>query len=450
MWTYLLFIIVLIYLFIVLNYAKGDVFFPGTIVMLVYVLSLSFLLIQMNKWGGNISFESFCIFFLGITTYLIGSIIGDNQISKITIQNKLHVEIGKNENTNSIINLPAFITICVIVLDILILLKYYIDVRNSASSVGSFSSISQMITVYRMAGVYGNLKIGLTKISIHGYSLMMVLAYFYLYIILINLINYTRSKVWIVTNMIPVILYILCSLMTGGRNPIIQILVASLMMFYIIYTRAHGISKRFNKKFTKRLIIIVAITLIAFSAMRGVVGRQETSNTFDYIAMYIGAPIKLFDMFIENPPQKAHTYFGQETFINVINWIGSYTHNKDMTSLVMNKEFRQYQGINLGNVYTAFREYYFDFGILGVIVLSFIHSVFFSSLYRKIKNKVYLKQNKFDLQLIIYAYLSVSLVYFSIDDRFYQKFFSKETFIHFVFMIVLAIILPRIRIGSKK
>lgn len=447
MLTYLLFVIVLIYLFAALNYSKGDIFFPGTIVMLVYAFSLSFVLLEMSKWDGNISMETFLIFFIGLTVYLVGSIIGDNIISKISIHHNQYENI--EEKQNSILNIPYMITFGVIIFDILVLFKYYIDVKHSASSVGSFSNISEMIAIYRMAGVYGNLKVGLTKYSVYGYSIMLVLAYMYIYIVVLNLLTRKRKKRWIVLNILPILLYIICSLMTGGRNPIIQMLVAALMMFYLLYRRLYGVTRKFNKKFTKKLIIIVAITLIGFSSMRGFVGRQEKTNTFDYIAMYVGAPIKLFDMFVQNPPDKPHIFWGQETFINALSWVGSYTHNSEMTSLVMNKEFRRYKNINLGNVYTAFREYYYDFGIVGVIILTFFHSIFFATIYKKINKRNNVNLKKFDLQVIIYSYLAVSLVYFSIDDRFYQKFFSKETFLHFAFMIILSGILSKFKTNDR-
>ena len=246
----------------------------------------------------------------------------------------------------------------------------------------------------------------------------------------------------------PVVMFCVCSILTGGRNPLLQLLVAALMMYYLLKKKIQGYSRKFNRKFTFKLLSIVVIVLIAFSNMRFLVGRTNTLNTFDYLAMYIGAPIKLFDMFIQNPPSKVHELFGQETFINLWTWLGTFTHDSRMTGLIMNKEFRTFNGLQLGNVYTAFREYYFDFGIVGVIILPFIHSVFFTTFYQKIsQNKTNWKKNEFDLQIILYSYLSVALVYYSIDDRLFQRFLSRGTFRELIFLVLFAVLLPRIRIS---
>lgn len=455
MLTYILFGIVLIYILLILNLHGGDLFYPPIIVLLSFAFSLSFVIVEMSKWDGITSFDAFFVFWIGLTAYMFGSFFAESVMMKLRIGKECcELNIShKDINTVKIIpKIESIVTLGIIVFEIIVFVNYYLDVRRSAASIGKFSDLGTMIGLYRNAGVYGELEVSISGFSLYGFMAMTAISYLYLYIIIARIVIEKRkiSMRWLILNIIPIFLFCGCSILTGGRNPLIQLLVAAFMMFYLLYRRFHGISRRFNRKFAIKLAGIVMVALIIFSNMRGLVGRTNTMSLFDYLAMYIGAPIKLFDMFIQNPPSKSHDFWGQETFINVWIWIGTFLKNEKMTSLIMNKEFRTYNGRQLGNVYTAFREYYFDFGIAGVIILPFIHANFFTIFYNKIKmGYKKMRSNSFDLSIVIYSYLSVALAYYSIDDRFYQKFLSRSTFRELIILIILSVILPRIRIGKN-
>lgn len=364
MTTYFLLIVVLILLLLMLNYSKGDIFVPVNIVLLAFAFSLVFVIAEMSKWDGNISLKTFGVILNGLLSYIFGTLFSIRYAVKIKRLPRVRVfRYEKAETPEEMIPyILTGITFFVIVFDLFILAKYYSDVRNSASTVGTFSSLGNMIGLYRDAGVSGNLEVGISKISAYGYTAMTALAYLYLYNIMVKVVMKSAKIGFLVFNAIPIVLFGICSILTGGRNPLIQLMVAAIMMYYLLYMKYRGVNHRFNRKFAVRLCVIVVIALFAFSNMRSLVGRTNTYSTFDYIAMYIGAPIKLFDMFLENPPTSSHIFWGQETFVNLWTWLGSIIGDNRMTSLIMNKEFRTYNDIQLGNVYTAFREYYRDFG----------------------------------------------------------------------------------------
>ena len=364
MTTYILFIIILIYLLLMLNYSKGDFFTPVNIVLISFAFSLIFVIAEMGNWEAKISTKTLFVILSGLTSYVIGAIFATKNNFKIKRLCRFRLFRYEEAQTveESIPKISVFLTFLVICFDMVVLYMYYRDVRNSASYIGSFSDIGSMIGLYRNAGVYGDLEVGISRISAYGYTIMTVLAYLYLYVLMDRLVLKKLKVIETVFNAIPIMLFGACSILTGGRNPLIQLLVAGFMMYYLLYKKCKGINHKFNRKFAIRLAVIVVVALITFSNLRTIVGRTNTLSTFDYIAMYIGAPIKLFDMFLENPPSTAHVFWGQETFINVWTWIGSIIGDSRMTELVMNKEFRTYNGIQLGNVYTAFREYYCDFG----------------------------------------------------------------------------------------
>ena len=81
-----------------------------------------------------------------------------------------------------------------------------------------------------------------------------------------------------------------------------------------------------------------------------------------------------------------------------------------------------------------------------MIVLPFLHSVFFTQFYRRITGiQKKIRKNSFDISILVYSYLSVALAYYSIDDRLFQKFLSRGTFRELLIMFLLATILPRLQ-----
>jgi oligosaccharide repeat unit polymerase len=415
---------------------------------------MSFLIIEKNKWDGSISGQTFFILWLGLTTYLIGALLADRFVSRVKVKSLSCYSFKYKPSKDFIDSVPQIsrlVTIFIILFDLVVLIKYYSDVRFSASLLGSFSDLATMIGLYRVAGVYGETKVDISRVSSYGYTVMTGLAYIYLYVLIANSMLRKMKITWKIFHMIPIVLFGICSLLTGGRNPILQLLIAGFMIFYLLNRNFKGKSRNFNLKFAIKLAISIVVVLILFSNMSSIVGRGTTLGTFDYIAIYIGAPIKLFDMFVQDHTSVSHVFWGQETFVNVWKWIGGVINNRNMTSLFMNKEFRTYNGLMLGNVYTAFREYYSDFGITGIVIFPLVHSVFFTTFYKKIiKSKKILKQNAFNLSILLYSYLSVALAYYSIDDRLFQKFFSIGTFREILCLVILANLLPRIKLGKAE
>ena len=96
--------------------------------------------------------------------------------------------------------------------------------------------------------------------------------------------------------------------------------------------------------------------------------------------------------------------------------------------------FLKHNGLNTGNVYTTFYQFYYDFGYDGIVPLMAIIALYFSCAYRKIYN------NK-PFTIIIYAYLFNDLIMLIFSDRFYETVasigFVKHLLVTFILYKVL-------------
>ncbi|MCT4391361.1 oligosaccharide repeat unit polymerase [Lactobacillus delbrueckii] len=76
----------------------------------------------------------------------------------------------------------------------------------------------------------------------------------------------------------------------------------------------------------------------------------------------------------------------------------------------------KHNGLNTGNVYTTFYQFYYDFGYSGIIPLVSGIAIFFSWLYYRIKKGI----NSHVLGTIVYAYLFNDLIMLIFSNRFYE------------------------------
>lgn len=438
MTTYILLVYIFILLLFSLFVTNNDFMFPATVVFIVYAFSVSLAIIEMKKWDVYISAETLSIFCAGLMIYLIVGIVTRGLAKPFRIKKECQYTNG---NFHEVLEVSSVITVIVILLNIYVVLEMFKAVRTTALVAGAFSSVGEMIGNSRNAVVYGETSLKLTSTVRYLYHFQYATSYIYLYIEMLRIAKKKKEKaLTVISHWLPIILFFLTTFIRGERMACLEIVTAGIFLFYYFFREQHGGNvKGFQGKFAVRVAGIVIIVLIAFSQIRGFVGRTNTYDLVDYIAQYAGAPIKLFDMFIQNPPSKNTSIWGAETFVNVWKYIGHKTGDATLNGLIMNKEFRSVNGFGLGNVYTAFREYMNDFGFIGLLVLTTIHSFFFTYYYTCIKKvNRHSFTSRIDFSVLLYAFLVPSLFFFSIDDRLFQAYLDIEKVKIVIWMYVVS------------
>lgn len=127
--------------------------------------------------------------------------------------------------------------------------------------------------------------------------------------------------------------------------------------------------------------------------------------------------------------------FGELTFVRFINWLG---RKIDDTSLIYELDipFLYYQNYSLGNVYTTFYPFIYDFGFLGVLVLTVIMAVVCVWLYNKV-NFVRISSNRISMYVVCYAYLVNDIVMSPFAARFYENVVNVGTIQRWIGLLCL-------------
>ncbi len=425
----LLLIIFLILVFVTYVLFDYDVMAPPFLFCAMYFFSLSCAFLNRSKWGIALSGETFTIYLLGATIF-----IGIGLLCKVMLysdkNNMAKVNI-KRIDINPIVTLVVVI-LCAITL--------YLWIKNVKDIAGPSTSFSNMMEKYRGKTSYS------FEDAMPGYvqqlaKIALASAYVYAFAIVNNYMSKNMKKIDLL-NFLPILLYVVLSLYDSNRLNLLQ-LIATIAIYFGILWNLKNSTASGSIKFVFKLMLVFGLVLVSFYGIRLVVGRTISKNVnfIDYITVYAGGPVKLFDMFIRDPIH--HTdLWGKETFISLYNSLRKF--DPDIPKYLVHKEFRMYNGIDLGNVYSAYREWYADFGMNGVIVLQIIFATFFNAFYFKLKsmgayNKKFL--------LIIYGYMASVVLLHPIDDKFFTTMVSMGFItILVVFYVIYSVTLKKYRI----
>lgn len=179
MYTYWLLSFIIFFLLVTLAYCHGDFMHPCASVLEAYLLSVCFMITEIKKWDEYISEKTFLINALGLSVYILVSLI-TSQFSRFGIK-----QFRSRESCTSVeppIDIDGTITVIACLFSFAVVFMTFRDVKNIASSIGGFFTFGQITGLFRNASVSGVLETGLSRSTRYGSLILAALAYIYLYI----------------------------------------------------------------------------------------------------------------------------------------------------------------------------------------------------------------------------------------------------------------------------
>lgn len=395
----------------------------------MYFFSITCAFLNKKSWGIDLSQQTFYIYIVGAVIFILVGIICKLILVDSREQNVNNIEIRR-------MDINVAITLLIIVIN---LFGLYLWIKNVQLIAGPSTSFSNMMESYRGKTSYS------FEETMPGYvqqlsKVILVSAYIYIFVLVNNYVCKNLKKIDILYA-IPVLIYVVLSIFDSNRLNLLQIISTAVVYFGMLWTLKNG-SQKGSVKFIFRLLITFMVVLVAFYGIRILVGRTISKNVdfLDYITMYAGGPVKLLDMFIRDPIHHPDLW-GKETFISMYNSLRKF--DPSIPKYLVHKEFRTYNNIDLGNVYSAYREWYADFGMTGVVVLQSIFALFFNTYYYALKS-INFYNRKF--LVIIYGYMASVIFLHPIDD----KFFTTVVSVGFIITLVVFYIMYNLTIKKYR
>lgn len=429
MLIYVLFFLILIML--VGYYLKGnrDIFSPEVLFLISYTVSIGSALVNVKKWGIVMHPITFLVLFIGTIEFVVICYIVNRYFKK-----KYNVNIGQSEKYSSNeIHVKAWKCILTYLGCVMCSVLLFRTVLGIAANNGGYSTLPQAFQTFKDA--LGEMKATVPGIVMQMERIAMICAYVFTFIFINNVFvkddNKVRAVIRNIHLLIPAVLYNINGVINSDRLQIIQYVISVIVMTFILW--CYNTGKSFVSIKTIIILIVCAVAgLLVFYFSIGLLGRITDKNLIEYITLYCGCSIEDLNQFLQYPPESSNI-FGKETFYN----FNYKLYNMGLLKLddgfySIHLEQRYYNDIFIGNVYTSYRRWIYDFGFGGAFILQGIMALFMSVFYNLVK---YRKANS--CCLIIYCYLAYTAVFHAYDGYLYIQYVSF-TFLVSLFLFILA------------
>lgn len=413
-----LFISLLILFFLSYLITQRDILAPPVLMSGMFIISTLFALINAKNWNIDYSFLSTFYILSGIVIFSLPILFMANKIPSNTekvLDRKIEIATWK--------------ILFAIVLGLIIVYLYRKEMLQLAAQAGyngqSLQWFIRNTTNYEgVLEFSSSIRLLVRFIDITAYIFMFTL---------INNFIYNNKKAKDLLLIIPILIFIYKTSLTGGRQDILKLIFAGVVQTYILQKAKGGWNKVISGKYIFIGLSGILLGIPSFYYGLFLVGRTTTRSMMESVSTYIGGPIQHFNQYIQNPISPSQ-YFGSETLIPILNMLGN-AGIIDYKATV-HLEFRKL-GVTIGNVYTFFRRPLHDFGPIGMYIFVFLIGIFFGILYYiVIRSKS--RCTLWDINLMVYSYLFY-WIFLSSIEQYSMTIISVFTFIAIVLFYLLSV-----------
>jgi len=417
---YLLLVTLLVLLLVSYYFCGKDFFAPATMLLVMFSISTVLSIYNINYWK----------FSLGLSTYnlivccMLISLIVNSIAHSYKKKRKKCVETIHPIKEKYLIFIVLYMILCL-----------FIRIYLVRSIIGSGSILNQMAQ-FRMATSYSS-----EEVSFPTWATQLInLGSAIIYVVIFNLAYYWNelTKNVKTLSIVSILLWVINFLLTAARFEVFSMFISGVFIVYMVRIKQTGRYRKLKLKELVKIVFVFLIAMLIFYFISNIVGRASDKHIIEYIAGYLGSEIPNLDLFIKRPP-KEPVVWGQETFFQLIQSLRR--HNViDVPYLTIHKEIRVSNGHSLGNTYTALRDYYYDFGFGGALIMHTIFSLIFSFIYENIK------RNPKGSYIIIFSTVYSCVVFYVFNN----SFFGNDLTVGFAIKVIEVYILYSILCGKKR
>lgn len=218
-------------------------------------------------------------------------------------------------------------------------------------------------------------------------------------------------------------------IISGSRGDMLYQGIAFAVVLYVLLLRNGYPVRKLTIRFFLTGAVVGIFLSIGFWLSSALVGRKTNSGFVEYISFYYGCGLPSLESILEsgNIPQVVP---GLRTFYYVFalpyrfGFISAYpSYSISWVNL----------GTHTSNVFTGFARYYLDFGIVGMVLLSFISSFIFTKVYKSAKN------TSGCIAIILTGYFCAQCFDFAREEFLFSRFLSTSSVVWLFILIVLVL-----------
>ncbi|MBR1555032.1 MAG: oligosaccharide repeat unit polymerase [Oscillospiraceae bacterium] len=421
--------------------SKFDILNPVFLCCAAFLLSIFSAYYNIFNWAIHLSPITIGLILCSLTAMVVCSTL----VTEISFKNSNSFQLVRVKT----IKIEDYKFYLILLIGIAAAYFYLKDVIRIAKSSGyvSGSGLTELLTMYRKSHFdSSSVENNISRVAFYLIDIYKVMTHLITYVAINNLITaknnkdrFDAAKLFSVT-----LLYAGISILGAARFRILQLFTYIVIVYFMLYKKKNGWKKRFKIKTILMIILAVFLLLTVFVALRSVIGRETDSDPIYYITSYMGGSIELLDLFIKDPVPPSDIW-GKESFYMIYSFLGRKLHIEEWCYTFV-KEFRMANGYNVGNVYSALRCFYYDFGFLGCVLASGLVGAIYTYLYKRIGRKKI--DTDIDLGIVAYGFIFYAIALYCIN--YYFDFVSPSYIKTILFFIIGKWFLVRFKIRIAK
>ena len=427
---------------------KKDILSPSFITAGMFLFSTVMSILGLMSWNSESKLEpkTGLIIIVGVLSFFFGECLYHLVLEKkkIIVVNKEEGIVPKKAKIISN-DIPYYLSIIMLIFACATITFTIIEERRICIVYGHTpTSLTDLLRFYRTKTLLYDASLASNLVEINFIVKQMqkicyLLCVYNIYFFIENVLNKGDIKKTIIYLAI-LVLTMFSTLLTSSRSLLMHMFVALFVLLILVY-REKKISIDKNK-IIKFISIGIVGVMVLFYGLTSFVGRKTNMKGLDYITFYLGTPIPSLNRFLNGNVKEIEKSTGENSFYGIFYTLAKFKLI-DSYPVAMHKG-TVFEGYGGSNVYTAYMDFYLDFGILGVIILNFVFGFSFTYIYYFVKKHSY---NKFYVIMFSYYY------YVLVDQIRGNQFFnliSVSTISYFVLGFLLYIYYYKFRIRELK
>lgn len=393
-----------------------DILQPAVIVTGTMTVSVLLAALNIERWGISVGINTFLCISMAMGSFLFGNVWVNIYFFGNSTVSLNYPKIGYDCSNILLISILFIECVCAYL--------NFNEMYSLSIALGNNQGISFMISTVRQAIEHHQVE--LSKWMNYRFLIVQLATYTYLYVFFRNII-FNRFKFSDLKLLLPFIPFVPVTILTTGRMALMSFIIFLAIIFAILYEKKY----QYKNQYTCIGVLISCALLfcVLFLVVGQFAGKHTTTEytPFVMISHYAGLSIAALDVnlthaFLESPEIGSTTLLG---IYRVLSRLGMA-----LPEVQIFLPFVRFNNIDT-NVYTAEWRYVADFGYLGMCVIMWLISCFYSFLYGYIKHS-----NCKDFIIIFYGTICNPLFLSSIDERFFLDLFGTAILYNFVLVYI--------------
>ena len=448
---YFLLISLLILFIISFFINEENIIAPGVVFSFGFLVQAIIAVIYAKRWELGLHLNTYLALTLGIAEFIIVSFIVHLIYNYIRNKKANKKGIGVHGSNKQLQEISAKIKFIKVnkLLEILYLIfmlivsgiYLYFVVKRVNGSFDSISSIFAAMFKFDNFSKFSDEPISLPFLITNLQKLVVVSGYWFIYVV-IN--NYSCNKKINIVEILIIIVSLASSLLCGSRTESFMIIFSAVTIFIILIQKKKNKNNVLTLKLIRNIVIVGCVFLAIFYFSAQIWGRVSKNDKVYYFAIYCGAQVKNLDIFLQekNAYVKKSSLWGSQTFYSIIQTLGKKIGFNGFEDYKLDLPFRSVNNLDLGNVYTTFYPYIYDFGYIGEFILVLIMAIISQVVFEFTKDTK--TKECPSLSILTYSNIVNCLILSFFSNKFYENIISISMLKNIVFWWLFSLFLCKI------